>query len=91
MPFANQHSGRIIAPSKFIKSSFRSKNIAPGIRIIIGRKRPSGRAMVVQAVRFDSRKFTAAQAKAWLRSHGYSPILFEKARNNPLERKKKSV
>ncbi len=79
MPYKNEHAARIREPSRFRKDTVRSKNIAPGIRIIIGKLKPKGKSMVVQAYRFNAGKYTAAEARAWLKAHGTRYILFEPA------------
>jgi hypothetical protein len=38
-----------------------------------------GKFVELQAIRFDNKKFTVAQAKAWLKDHNHKPILFEPA------------
>jgi hypothetical protein len=49
----------------------------PGIDVIYGI--PEGGGSEVQAIRFDKKKFTVAEAKAWLKRSGYKPIEFEPA------------
>jgi hypothetical protein len=78
MPFRNEHAARIKTPLSGDNVITRRKNIAPGIDIVIQR-RPGGKAMIVQAYRFDVKRFTIAQAKKWLRDHNVKFILFEKA------------
>jgi len=80
MPYENQHAARVESPDKFEKDSFRSKDIAPGVRIIVGKKKGST-TMSTQTYRFDSSKFTASEAKAWLKKHNISPISFEVAKS----------
>ena len=41
--------------------------------------------MELQSIRFDAEKFSAAQAKAWLKDHSYEPILFEPASGDKAE------
>lgn len=74
MPFPNEHSARIKDPGQF--TSFARKNIAPGIDIVLGIKEGKSTA---QAYRFKKSQHTAAEAKAWLRSHNISYISFEAA------------
>jgi hypothetical protein len=78
MPFLNQHSGRVKNPELFKNDSFRSKDIAPGVRLIMGKLKGND-AMTAQAYRFDSKKFTKNQAEKWLKDHDVKPILFEEA------------
>jgi hypothetical protein len=77
-PYPHEHAARIISPDRIIPSTFRSKYITPFIRIIIGKTRAGG-PMVVQAFRFRSEEFTAAQAKAWLKRHHKKALRFEAA------------
>jgi hypothetical protein len=67
-----------VNPDSFQADTMRSKDIAPGIRIIIGKK-PGSSSMETQAYRFDSGKFTADEAKAWLKDHKIEYISFEAA------------
>lgn len=78
MPYSNEHSARIKDPDLFDSNSFRSKDIKPGIRIIIG-KLKNGSSMVTQAYRFSVSKFTAEEAKKWLNDNNVSFIKFEPA------------
>lgn len=82
MPFANEHSARIKDPDLFIQTSFRRKNIAPGIDIIIGKLKSGEGEMVTQTYRFSKEKFTAEQAKAWLEENIKEKHGFEAARED---------
>lgn len=81
-PYKNEHSARIEKPDKFVTSSFRSKKIATGVRIIIGKYKtdPKGKTHT-QAYRFHVDHFSAAKAKKWLKDHDIKYILFEEAIN----------
>lgn len=67
-PFPNEHAARVEDPGGFQAESFRRIALAPGIAAIIGRPRGE-RTTRTQAYRFDAEKFTAEQARAWLREH----------------------
>jgi len=82
MPYPSDHSARVRDPGDFKKESFRRKNIAPGIDIIIGRLKGETTA-TTQAYRFDKNKFTAAQAKKWLKDHDVKYTSFEAASEPP--------
>ena len=56
-PFANEHSARIILPSRFESDSFRRSNIATGIDVILARLRGED-TLTTQAYRFNSDRFT---------------------------------
>lgn len=78
MPYLNEHSARVRNPGEFKEESFRRKEIAPGISIIIGRLKGETTA-TTQAYRFDRTKFTASEAKEWLKEHDVKYTLFEEA------------
>ena len=79
MPYPNQHAARIIQPSELDENSFRTKEIAPGITLILGKRKGSD-SMETQAYRFDKDKFTAEEAKKWLKDHDVKYIDFEAAK-----------
>ena len=81
MPYSGQHSNRILDPGKFEQDSFRRKNIAPGIDVILGKLKGESK-MTVQTYRFDSSKYTAAEAKSWLKDHDISTSGFEPAKKS---------
>lgn len=74
MPYPNEHAARIKDPGLFIPDSFRSKEIRPGVRIIVG-KLKMNEGMITQAYRFDAEKFTVESAKKWLKDNR---VLFKK-------------
>ena len=78
MPFPNEHAARVVNPSKFQKDSFRRKKISGGVSAIIGRLKGETTTSV-QSYRFDKTKFTAKEARAWLKKKGIKFILFEPA------------
>jgi len=78
MPYPNEHAARIRRPGDFKEESFRRMTIAPGVSIIIGRLKGET-AATTQAYRFDRTKFTAAEAKEWLKEHDVKFISFEAA------------
>lgn len=77
-PFPNEHAARVKDPDDFEKGSFRRKNLAKGVDVILGRLKSSGE-FVPQTYRFKSADFTAAQAKAWLEKHKVGQHGFEAA------------
>lgn len=74
MPFPNEHAARIVSPEGFER--FARKNIKPGIDIILGIK--DGKS-TTQSYRFKKSKFSADEAKAWLKKNNIKYISFEKA------------
>lgn len=81
MPYLNEHAARIINMNEFEQNSFRRKNIASGIDIIIG-KLKGKTTTTTQAYRFDAKKFTADQAKKWLKDNKIKYISFEPAKKS---------
>ena len=78
-PYPNYHAARIKSPGLFasIKVLNTSKE---GIMFYGGplKSNPSG-ASKIQTIRFPKDKFSAEEAKEWLKDHKYSPIKFESA------------
>ena len=64
---ANYVRIRVASPSKFIR--MRVKTLGKGIRAIIGFKKEGGSE--IQSFLFPRKQYTLAQAKAWIKSHGY--------------------
>lgn len=77
-PYPNEHAARVREPGDFVEGTFRSKEVADGVRLIMG-KLTEGGAMTAQAYRFSKDKFTAAQARKWLADNGVKPTSFEEA------------
>jgi|MudIll2142460700_1097286.scaffolds.fasta_scaffold675832_2 hypothetical protein len=78
MPYPNEHAVRVKDPGLFIPDSFRSKEIKPGIRIIIG-KLKSGTSMVTQAYRFSSDSYTIEEVRSWLKDNNVAYMKIEPA------------
>lgn len=85
VPYPNEHAARVKDPGLF--SKFRRKNIAPGIAIIVGKLKSSTK-WVTQAYRFSKSKFSADEAKKWLKSHKIKYKSFEAATGKPAGKKK---
>ena len=75
-PYPNEHAARLKDPSQY--DSFRRENDAggTGIDFIYGIKDGTTE---IQAIRFDKNRYSVAEAKKWLESHDFKPILFEEA------------
>ncbi len=80
MPYPSEHAARVREPSEFQANSMRRMNQSGGVSLIMGRLKGSDK-MTVQAYRFDKKKFTADEAREWLKKHGQKPISFEKAKD----------
>ena len=87
MPFPNYHAARIKAPNLFLRVRV-MQTTKEGIMIYGGplKSDPRGPSKT-QSIRFPKDKYSAKEAKAWLKEHKYSAILFEPAS----EKKKKSL
>jgi len=85
MPYPNEHSARVRDPGNFQADSFRRKEVAPGISIVMGRLKGST-SMTAQAYRFDRTKFTPEEARKWLEEHDVKFISFEAASNEKMDR-----
>jgi hypothetical protein len=90
MPYPNQHAAPIADSAAFDQDSIRQKEIAPGVLTIMG-KRKGSQTMEAISYRFDAAKFTAEQAKAWLKDKGievkgFEPATGEQAQGEPEEK-----
>lgn len=71
MPYPNEHAVRLNDPGKYVRVRRQNDKLAPGIDVIWGVRKDNGKTEM-QALRFDSAKFTAAQVKKWLADHDLS-------------------
>jgi len=78
MPYPNYHAARVKSPASFKSGSFRTKTLSNGIILILGRLKGESN-LTVQSYRFPKDKFTASQARTWLKENKIKPILFEAA------------
>lgn len=78
MPSEKEHSARINNPDKYAKIRRKNDKFGAGIHAIYG-VLDSGKTEV-QAIHFDKTKFTATEARKWLKDHDYKPIEFEPAK-----------
>ncbi len=87
MPYPNEHAARLVDPDRFDADSFRRVNdkFGEGIHAIFG-KLKGEENMTLQAIRFDAGKFTAEEARQWLKAHDYEPIAFEEAEGEKAEK-----
>lgn len=98
MPMPNFHSFQMKTPGMFKEiagqeGKFRTKSIADGITILVGRlKRPKKgqeNSGVVQTYRFDATKYSFNDGKKWMRDHKLKYRMAEKAIGvKPNEKKK---
>jgi HK97 family phage prohead protease len=74
MPSTTEHSARISDPSKYERIRRKNDEFGKGIHVLYGIKKDG--KTEVQAIHFDKTKFTAVEAKTWLKDHDYHPIEF---------------
>jgi hypothetical protein len=79
MPYPNYHAARVKSPALFSRIVV-LKTLPNGIMIYGGplKSKPGG-SSTAQAYRFPRTKFTATEARKWLKDHDIKYILFEKA------------
>lgn len=75
-PYPNEHAARLTDPSQYDSFARKNDEFGDGIDAIYGIK--DGKTEL-QAIRFDKTKYSVAEAKEWLKSHEFDPILFEEA------------
>ena len=75
-PYPNEHACRLEDPDKYIRIRRQNDKFGKGIHAIWGVQAGS-KPVELQAIRFAKSKFTAAEARAWLKSHDYKCKLFE--------------
>lgn len=91
MPYLTEHAAQQRAPDKRRYLRFRRQPVpnAPGASFIYGVPRTG--AVEVQSVRFHALFWTPAQARAWLRKHGFDVSRFEEATAGAAPRKNPTV
>jgi len=81
LPFPNYHAARIKSPTLFVRI-LTIQTLPNGIRILGGTLKSDPRGGVkTQSYRFPKNKFTAAEARKWLKEHKLNYISFEPARS----------
>ena len=70
MPYQNEHAVRLNAPGKYVRIRRENDKLGAGIDVIWGVT--SDNKSEMQALRFDSAKFTVAQVRKWLADHDMS-------------------
>ena len=78
MPYPNEHAARLKPPGMFKRFRRTNDKFGKGIHVIWGITKDGD--VMIESIRFDADKFTVAEAKKWLKDHGYKPIKFEPAR-----------
>lgn len=78
MPYPNEHSARLKTPGAYKRFRRENDKFGKGIHAIWGVRKDNNK-VELQAIRFDKTKFSATQARKWMKDHDYSPISFEPA------------
>ena len=77
MPMLNFHSARLHNPSGYDRIITKKDQGGKGVDFLIGFKDDSSE---VTSIHFSASAFTPAKAKAWLKTHKFSPIEFAAAK-----------
>lgn len=77
MPYPNEHAARVLSPSS-CGDKYGRQSLGGGVSRISCRLKDGGK-WVTQAYRFDKSKFTAAEARNWLKEHNIKYSTFEAA------------
>lgn len=91
MPFPNFHSARQRSPDDFDPDGmgkgkkFKTTKITDGITAIIGKLKGNDDSTTIQTYRFDKEKFTAKEAKSWLKKHSLKIGMFEMITEEEIE------
>lgn len=72
----HEHSARQAPPSAFTRFARMNNEFGKGIDVVYGIE---GDTAHVQSIRFQTRYFSATDARRWLRAHGYDESHFEAA------------
>lgn len=83
-PYPNEHAARLHDPGQYDELRRVNDEGGPGVDFIYGIK--GNDPAEIQAIRFATDKFSAAEARKWLGDHDFSPIEFEEATGRSMER-----
>jgi len=75
-PYPNEHAARLKDPAQYDSLRRVNDEGGNGVDFIYGIKEGESE---LQAIRFRSSVFTAAEARNWLADHDFNPIMFEEA------------
>jgi phage head maturation protease len=78
-PYPNEHAARVEKPEKYDEVRRENAKFGEGIDAIWKVIKGPPRKVELQAIRFSTDKFTADEARAWLKEHDIKYILFEPA------------
>jgi HK97 family phage major capsid protein/HK97 family phage prohead protease len=75
-PYPNEHAARLTDPDQYDSLRRVNDEGGPGIDFIYGIKEGESE---IQAIRFNSARYSPTEARDWLAEHDFSPIMFEEA------------
>ena len=75
-PYPNEHAARLTDPDQYDSLRRVNDEGGPGIDFIYGIKEGESE---IQAIRFNSSRYSPAEARQWLEDHDFSAIMFEEA------------
>ena len=75
-PYPNEHAARLTDPDQYDSLRRVNDEGGPGIDFIYGIKETESE---IQAIRFNSARYSPAEARDWLAEHDFNTIMFEEA------------
>ena len=79
-PYPNEHAARIANPGRFDRFRRQKDRGGAGVDFIFGIIEDEDRSEL-QSIRFKVSRYTASEARQWLRDNEYEPLEFEPATN----------
>ena len=79
-PYPNEHAARIANPGRFDRFRRQNDRGGAGVDFIFGIIEDEDRSEL-QSIRFKVSRYTASEARQWLRDNEYEPLEFEPATN----------
>jgi HK97 family phage prohead protease len=76
-PYPNEHAVRLNQPSKYVRFARKNDEMGSGIDAIYGITEDG--TTELQALRFDSTKYTITEVRNWIKEHDMNPISIEEA------------
>jgi hypothetical protein len=70
VPFRTEHAARQEDPDQFTTCRRSENKLGPGVSPIFCRRRSDSK-WILQTIRFDSKRFTPAEAKKWCEDHDF--------------------
>lgn len=84
MALTSEHTARIRNPDEFRANTFFARYMMSGVRAIFGKMKRTGK-YTIQSYGFSTEKYSADEAKAWLKTHGIKVMYFSETADVPFE------